>query len=133
MAAPRGLSVGGRKLWNEIEKAHALDESQRVQLHEACRIKDRLDKLDAILTGDVSFWVEVVEERGTVTVSVDSALSEARQQANQLKQLIAALRLPDEVTGKRPQHRGGARGAYGSRQPNAAVSSLERARARKSS
>lgn len=128
MTAPKGLSAGGRKLWREIEEAHELDAPQRVHLEEACRIKDRLDKLDQILRGDVSFWAEVIEERGTVTVRVDSALSEARQQANQMKQLLTSLRLPDS-SGKRPQQRGGGRGAYAP----SGVSSLDRARARKSS
>jgi hypothetical protein len=68
---------------------------------------------------------------GTVRVVVDGALAEARQQANQLKQLVAALRLPDEVSGKRPQQRGGARGAYQSNGTGSgSVSSLDRARAR---
>jgi 23S rRNA maturation mini-RNase III len=51
---------------------------------------------------------------------------EARQQANILKQLIAALRLPDEATGKRPQHRG-ARGSYAP-STTGRVSSLDMAR-----
>ena len=132
--APTGLSAGGRSLWKAITDAHNLDAQQLVQLEEACRAKDRLDKLDQLLRGDVDTWAEVVEDReGTpVSLRIDSALQRANDTANLMKQLLAALRLPDEQTGKRPQHRG-ARGAQMPSQPGGRVSSLERARQRKSS
>lgn len=71
-----------------------LDASKRVLLEEACRIADRLDKLDALLVGDAAAWFRFsVDESGTeVTVIVDKVLSEARQQAVALKQLISELR-----------------------------------------
>ena len=70
---------------------------------------------------------EVLQDR------MDSAvLKDANTTANLLKQLIAALRLPDEVTGKKPQHRG-PRGAHAPKVPGGKVSSLDRARAAKSS
>ena len=53
---------------------------------------------------------------------------EVRQQSATLARLIAALRLPDEATGKRPQKRQ----LRGVQKPSK-VSSLERARAAKSS
>jgi hypothetical protein len=46
-----------------------------------------------------------------IVMTVDGALSEARQQQNVLKQLLVSLRLPDAATGQRPQYRG-ARGSY---------------------
>jgi hypothetical protein len=59
-------------------------------------------------------------------LKVDDALAKANVTANLLKQLLAALRLPDDVTGKRPQRRG-ARGAY---KPSAGkVSAKDRLRA----
>jgi hypothetical protein len=127
---PTGLGAGGRSLWREVTEAHDLDAAQRVQLLEACRAKDRLDKLDALLRGEVDAWVDLETDRDDTTrVVVDGALSAANATANLLKQLLAALRLPDGATGKKPQARGGARGAY---QPKGAgsVSSLDRARQR---
>lgn len=130
---PEGLGTGGSRLWAEVTQAHELDEVQRVQLLEACRAKDRLDRLDDLLRGDVDVWARLVHRVNTddYELHIDKALDKANQTANQLKQLLAALRLPDEVSGKRPQRRG-ARGAYKPRGTGAKVSSLDRARAAKS-
>ena len=111
---PSGLGAGGRSLWKSIDGGHDLNAVQLVQLEEACRAKDRCDDLAARL--DEAY---------------DSALlKDANATANLMKQLLAALRLPDEVTGKRPQFRG-PRGAQKPTVPGG-VSSLERARAAKS-
>lgn len=129
---PSGLGTKGRRLWRELRELHEFDPAELVLLEEACRIADRLDRLDALLSGDVEVWLRFrVNDAGDeVTVVIDSALSEARQQANVLKQIIASLRLPDEKTGKRPQQRGGARGSYTpSGKKGATVTALERARA----
>ena len=131
----KSFAPGGQRLWDAITEKHELDEAQRVQLVEACRMKDRLDQLDLLLRGDVSTWVSIHELEGSPSVLVvNAALAQANTTANAMKQLLAAMRLPDE-SGKRPQQRGGARGAYGVQTPGGAdvgsVSSLERARARK--
>lgn len=112
-AAPLGLGVAGAALWSEIVAEHVLDAAQRVQLTEACRAKDRLDKLDELLRGDVDRWASVMHRVQTqdYELKIDDALAKANATANLLKQLLAALRLPDEATGKRPQVRS-ARGAY---------------------
>ena len=109
--APSGLAAGGRALWKGITDAHPdLDPTQLVQLTEACRAKDRLDKLDEVLRGAVATWVTLSDpnEEGERYVVVDKALDKANTTANLLKQLLAALRLPDEQTGRRPQARPGA-------------------------
>lgn len=128
--APSGLAAKGRKLWREMCALTPLNPAELVMLEEACRIADRLDRLDALLTGHMETWLQlrVNDEGDQITVVVSQPLSEARQQATVMKQLIAALRVPDEASGKRPQQRGGARGAY---KPTgkSAVSSLDRARA----
>lgn len=135
---PTGLGAGGKALWSAITKDHPdLDGPQVVQLTEACRMKDRLDKLDALLRGEVDTWVEIVTDSDGLPVSlrVDGAMSKANETANGMKQLLAAMRLPDKANGARPQARGGARGAYGAQTPggkSSKVSSLDRARARKS-
>lgn len=135
MSTPTGLGAGGRALWKAITTDHDLDATQQVTLLEACRLKDRLDKLDALLRGDVDTWATLVHDLRTedYELKIDQALGAANSAANLMKQLLAALRLPDASTGKRPQQRGGARGAY-SPTPKAGtkVSSIERARARKS-
>lgn len=135
LRCPVGLGSGGRALWRKITADHELDAAQQVQLEEACRAKDRLDKLDDLLRGDVDTWAKLVvdvDSGGNVfELRITQALPQANATANLMKQLLAALRLPDEASGKRPQHRG-ARGAYQSRgaADPGKVSSLDRARAR---
>ena len=132
----KSFAPGGQRLWDAITEKHELDEAQRVQLVEACRMKDRLDKLDELLRGDVSAWASIESSDGgrPSVLVINSALAQANTTANAMKQLLAAMRLPDE-SGKRPQQRGGARGAYGAQvaggKESAKVSSLDRARARK--
>lgn len=131
---PVGLSCGGRSLWRAITDVHDdLDAVQLVQLEEAARAKDRLDKLDAILRADVDTWATLVHDVRTedYELKIDAALSQANSTANLLKQLLAALRLPDAATGRKPQARP-PRGAHAPKVPTK-VSSLERARAAKSS
>ncbi len=133
--APAGLAAGGRSLWRGVVDNHDLEPAQLVQLEEACRAKDRLDKLDRLLRGDVGTWTHIdVDTLGApVSLRVDAALGKANDTANLLKQLIAALRLPDAVTGKKPQYHG-PRGAQAPTVPGGSkVSSLDRARAAKSS
>ena len=130
---PAGLSAGGRNLWKAVTEAHDLDAVQEVTLLEACRSKDRLDKLDDLLRGDVDVWSRLVHDTRTedYELKIDGALAQANSTANLLKQLLAALRLPDEA-GKKPQQRGGARGAYAATaKTGGKVSSLDRARAAK--
>jgi hypothetical protein len=121
-------------LWDAITEAHALDAPQLVQLEEACRAKDRLDQLDRVLRAEVSCWSEIITDPdGTpVSLRIDTALDKANTTANLMKQLLAALRLPDPQTGAKPQFRG-PRGAVAPQQPGGKVSSLDRARAAKSS
>jgi hypothetical protein len=139
-AVPTGLGVGGRDLWAAISHDHpALDAPQKVTLLEACRAKDRLDKLDELLRCDVDTWATLYldprsADGNIFELRITQALAQANSTANLLKQLLAALRLPDAATGRKPQARGGARGAYSpTGKAGAKVSSLDRARAAKSS
>jgi hypothetical protein len=140
---PAGLATGGSALWSDITDSHELDAVQLVQLLEACRTKDRLDEFDEIIHGRgvlelMRFRIlgQFDSDDGThltVNVKFDNVISTANTTANLMKQLLAALRLPDEVSGRRPQFRG----PRGSQKPSVAggkaapVSSLERARAAK--
>lgn len=135
---PKGLGEGGAWLWDAITTEHDLDAAQEVQLVEICRAKDRLDKLDKILRCEVRVWARLtyVVGDGDYRIEIDKALSEANATANLMKQMLAALRLPDAPAGKRPQHRGAARGADRPHVPGGAKSTgsvtpmnaLERAR-----
>jgi hypothetical protein len=145
---PKGLGVRGTKLWRELheERGEAFPPAETVLVEEACRMVDRLERLNGLLVGDEAAWARVrvpvnaVEDTPLVLV-VNDALAEARQQANVLKQIIAALRLPDEA-GARPQRRG-ARGSYQTGGASGAkatvarvtgtVTALDRARAARSS
>lgn len=133
---PAGLHARGGRLWDEISEAHDLDPVQRVTLEECCRSADRLDELDSVIQGNgvlelMRFRLRELDDEQSVTISFDNALGEARQQQTVFKQLLVSLRLPDEA-GKKPQQRG-ARGAYAPSADKAGkVSSLDRARERKS-
>lgn len=110
---PSGLSDGGLTLWDEVTALHVLDPMQVVQLTEACRAKDRLDQLDLLLRADVTTWAKLTHRLQTedYELRIDDALGKANATANVMKQLLAAMRLPEQSTGKRPQVRA-ARGAY---------------------
>ena len=89
-----GPVTRGVTLWREMN-GDAMPPAQRVLLEEACRIADRLDQLDALLSGDARSWVRLVEDQGDPErqyVVIDRPLAEARQQATALKQLIAEIR-----------------------------------------
>lgn len=128
--APAGLASRGRRLWREMHEVAEFNPAETVLLEEACRLTDRLDRLDAVLNGREFLRVEQ-DENGDYVLRVEGALGAASRDANVLKQLVAALRIPDEVSGKRPQRRG----PRGAQQPSVprGISSLERARAAKSS
>ena len=102
---PPGLLAGGARLWASLLAQDTLltednNPAREVAL-EACRTKDRCDRLDDICRTEDPM---LTTDKGLPVAH--PAWVEARQQANVLKQLVAALRLPDEATGKRPQVRG---------------------------
>lgn len=140
MASPRppaGLDTGGRLLWRDVTKEHELDRIQLVQLTEACRMKDRCDKLDQLLRGEIDTWALLIPadlEGQEFKLQITGALTKANDTANSMKQLLAAMRLPDAATGAKPQRRG-PRGAQKPTQPGGAtttakVTSMDRARER---
>jgi hypothetical protein len=121
---PDGLEGRGERLWRSIHDQHpTIGDAEREVVLEACRLADRLERLDAICR--VS---EPVNETDKAALITHPAFAESRQQQNLLKQLVASLRLPDPQSGKRPQ----TRPARGVQAPKGAgtVSSLERMRQR---
>lgn len=127
--SPAGLEIRGVRLWDSLLAQDDLltdDENPAREVAlEACRTADRLERLN-----DICSSVDPVVFNDKGMPMTHPAFAEARQQANVLKQLVAALRLPDQATGTRPQRRG----PRGVQQPTGAgkVSSLDRARAAKS-
>lgn len=116
------LGARGKRLW-----AHLLaqDESLTDELNpqreialSACRTADRLDHLEKKST-EVDSVIE-----GRTGPMIHPVFAEVRQQSALLARLVAALRLPDQATGKKPQKRQ----IRGVQKPSK-VSSLERARA----
>ena len=94
-SGPPGLGTRGRRLWREVTADGALQPGEKVLLEEACRIADRLDKLDKQLRGDEDSWMRFHarnEDGSIVRVVMTGALAEARQQATALKQLLTELR-----------------------------------------
>lgn len=61
---------------------------------EACRIKDRLDKLNALLSGDIDRWstlVELFEGSAELVLQINGAAVEARQSATVFRQMLAEV------------------------------------------
>jgi hypothetical protein len=115
------LGPRGSRLWASLLSQDASLEEESAPMREvalsACRTADRVEELERRSAG-VDPVVET--ERG---VLIHPLFAEVRQQEALLARLVAALRLPDQATGKRPQKRQ-VRGV----QKPAKVSSLERAR-----
>lgn len=83
--------TAGEKLSVALVKADDKFELS-VLIVEACRVADRLEDLDALISGERKLWARLRENReGDIYVSIDNALSEARQQANTLRQLLGEI------------------------------------------
>lgn len=92
----------GTRLWAAYcERADG--EAGLAILEEVCRTADRLDRLDALLTGEADVWCRLVHDLRTESyeLQIDGALSEARQQANAFRQLWAAMPLKESDDGDR--------------------------------
>jgi hypothetical protein len=121
------LGERGQRLWDNLlaREADLTDEANpaREVAITACRTADRVELLEqqCLLT-------DPVLERPAGGPMIHPLYVEVRNQAALLSRLIAALRLPDIASGKKPEHRQ----VRGAQQPTA-MSSLERARAKAAS
>ncbi|ORL01555.1 hypothetical protein [Prescottella equi] len=101
MSESDALRAAGRRLY---ESLHKDDEPYELtaMIVEAARIKDRLDELDRVLSGDADVWMRLDEVRGNgdvLEIRIDSAMQESRQQANTLRQLLGEIRRQKDAAG----------------------------------
>lgn len=83
---------GGRELWASLASPHGDDDAAlRALIVEACRAKDRLDRLSRITNGDEDAWCRVFTAEGEVVLKLDTAVSEQRQLATVFRQLLAEI------------------------------------------
>ena len=116
------LEDRGKRLWASMLTQHpGMSEAEREVALEACRVADRLERLDRVCR--VSEPVIETDKGGLIT---HPAFAEARQQANLLKQLVASLRLPEPASGRRPQARPG--GGVNQPKGSGTVTALEKLR-----
>jgi hypothetical protein len=93
--APSTSDTRGSRLRSDLLKRADTDSAACALIEEACRIVDRLDKLDRLLSGDAESWIDIVEARGNPELAelvINAPLAEARQQALALKQIFTELR-----------------------------------------
>lgn len=87
------LCGAGRELFNSLHDE--LDPySLTVMILEAARIKDRLDLLHRLNSGDEDLWFRLAPTRGdgdVLEVKIDSGLQEARQLAAVLRQMLVEI------------------------------------------
>lgn len=91
-ANPHHLGARGLRLWKSIATGRKLTEIEQQNLVEACRIADRLEKLDELVRGDEDAWFRLKLPRtdeGAVEVLINDPMKEARMHAAALRQLIA--------------------------------------------
>lgn len=92
-SSPRALSVRLREHYAAVALA---DPAVDAILTQACRVADRLDRIDEVESGRAA-WIELlhfrvdVDAEQEVAVTIDGIVSESRQQALALKQLVSQL------------------------------------------
>lgn len=74
----------------------------RALAEEACRIKARLDQLDAIIVGTDDSWLDVQAVAGDMELTINRPLAEARQQALAFRAVLAELRAVQGVAPSEP-------------------------------
>lgn len=94
---PENLGARGRQLWDALREARPFNAAEVVLLEEVCRMADRLDRFDAVLSGEVDAWMRLTHRTRTedYEIHIDEAAAEARQLAATFERLIAALKLPE--------------------------------------
>jgi hypothetical protein len=98
------LSARGRALWNALHRDVRRDAATDALVLEACRIADRLDRLDAMLRGSEDEWLrfQLPSEDAEIVLTVNPVLAECRQQATALQRLLDKLQTKPEPAAKGP-------------------------------
>lgn len=92
------MATTSERFREHMAQAVEADPAVEMLVVEACRIMDRLDQIDAIITNKAE-WVQLMHFRvqngdaQEVTVTIDGVLAEARQQSTALKGILAQLGL----------------------------------------
>lgn len=88
----QGLGARGQALWDELTASWTPSPLQRELLIEACRMADRLEKLDGHLKGREWLRFRVSDEEGTeVKVYVDGVLRAVRELQGEFRMAVADL------------------------------------------
>ena len=87
---PEEFGPGGREIVSELLSEQD-DVSTKALIVEAARAKDRLDRLNRITSGDVDTWTRIFTGEGEFILKMDTAVSEQRQLATVLRQLLAEI------------------------------------------
>lgn len=104
---PQALGWRGQKLWDEMTASWAPSPLHREMLLEACRMADRLQKIDLQLQGREWLKFRVRDEEGTeVVVYIDGLLRAARELQGEFRMVIADL-VKAMPAKKEPQKGGG--------------------------
>lgn len=86
------LSKPAMEVYNSLLK-QGMTAHERSLCMEAARIKHRLDRFEAMLLGEDTEWVSIVDQKRNRTISlrVDDVLRESRQTATVYRQLIEQI------------------------------------------
>lgn len=96
---PKKLGPRGNAIWKAMTEAEEPDAMRAVLLAELCRMADRLEQLNRLISGDPTAWVHVTLPRqesadGEVVLNlrVDGLYNEARQTLTTMRQTITQLK-----------------------------------------
>lgn len=83
------FNSGGSQLFDSLFRESDSVSTQSLVV-EACRAKDRLDRLHDLIRGDVDAWTRVFRksDSGELVLKLDTAVSEQRQLATVFRQLL---------------------------------------------
>lgn len=87
------FEVGGRKLYDGLENPQDPEDVHALVV-EACRVKDRLDRLNRMATRDDNEWGRVLPVKDSETefvLEIGNVLREQRQTEIVFKQLLAEI------------------------------------------
>jgi uncharacterized protein YejL (UPF0352 family) len=94
---PKDLGPAGRRLYRDVLRAWSLRVDEEQILHEACKILDVIERLDAEMA-----TAPLVVRGSMGQPIVNSLIAEARAQRQALANALGRLRLPDPDAEKDP-------------------------------